>query len=219
VPIQVIYDNDAIDVAEPTFLDGLIASKKIKKFLRSEGWANVETDPVRGRGGRYEGPERRKKRAAYITRTPQLKPYTEAIEESVTKYATDIVETVREPLLLLDADLIVLSANKSFYNVFKFVTEETLGNCIYDMSNRRWDIPAMRMLIGELVSKNTRIDDYVIEHIFPDIGNKILIINARWVRREAPGRNMIMLAIEDVTGHRGKERQLEELEERYRGGL
>ncbi len=214
-----MYDNDTIDVVEPSFLDGLIASKKIKKFLRSEGWANVATDPVRGSGGRYEGPERRKKRAAFIAGTPQRKPYTEVIEGSITKDATDIIETVREPLLLLDADLIVLSANKSFYNVFKCMPEETLGKCIYDLGNRQWDIPAMRKLTGELISKKTGIDDYVIEHIFSGIGNKILLLNARWVRSEVPGRQMIMLAIEDVTEHRVMERQLEGLEERYRSAF
>ena len=68
-----MYDNDTIDVVDPSFLDGLIASRKIKKFLRSEGWATVDTDTVRGRGGSYEGPDRRKKRASLMTRTPQGK--------------------------------------------------------------------------------------------------------------------------------------------------
>ena len=207
-----MYDNDTIDVVDPSFLDGLIASRKIKKFLRSEGWAAVDSDKVRGRGGSYEGPDRRKKRAAFITRAPQLKPYTEAIEESITKYATDIIETVREPLLVLDADLIVLSANKSFYNVFKVAPEETLGKCIYDLENRQWDIPAIRMLLGELISNDAGIDDYTVEQIFPGIGHKIIILNAR---RFGPGRNMIMLAIEDISESRAMGRQLEKLKKRY----
>ncbi len=214
-----MYDNDTIDIVEPPFLDGLIASKKIKKFLRSEGWATVDTDPVRGTGGSYEGPDRRKKRAPLMIRTPQLKPYTEAIEEPIKKYATDIAETVREPLLVLDADLIVLSANKSFYNVFKVVPEETLGKCIYDLGNRQWDIPAIRILLGELISKEAGIDDYIVEHIFPGIGHKIIMLNARRIRREGPGRQMIMLAIEDITERRVMGRQLEELEERYRSAF
>jgi diguanylate cyclase (GGDEF)-like protein/PAS domain S-box-containing protein len=208
-----MYDNDTIDAVDPSFLDGLIASKKIKKFLRSDGWAAVDAGPLRGSGGSYEGPDRRKKRASFlITPTPLRKPYTEAIEEPIAKYAADIVEAMREPLLVLDSELIVLSANKSFYNVFKVLPEETLGKYIYDLGNRQWDIPAIRLLLGELISKDAGIDDYTVEHMFPDIGHKIIILNAR---RFGPGRNMIMLAIEDITGRRAMGRQLEKLKKRY----
>ncbi|MFZ2198859.1 MAG: EAL domain-containing protein, partial [Thermodesulfovibrionales bacterium] len=213
MPIQVIYDNDTIDVVDPSFLDGLIASRKIKKFLRSEGWATVDTAPLRGRGGSYEGPDRRKKRSAFITGTPQRKPFTEAVEESATKYTNDIVETVREPLLVLDADLIVRSANKRFYNVFNAVPDETLGKCIYDLGNRQWDIPGVRTLFERLISKDVRIDDYRVEHVFPDIGHKIIMLNGRRFRCE--GRNMFVLAIEDITERSVMGSQLEELEERY----
>ena len=213
MPVQVIYDNDIIDAVDPSFLDGLIASKKIKKFLRSEGWATVDSDPLRGRGGSYEGPDRRKKRAPLITLAPQRKPQPEAALRSVTKYTIEIAETVREPLLILDSDLIVLSANKRFYNVFKAVPEETLGKCIYDLGNRQWDIPGIRVLFAELISKDAMIDDYTVEHVFPDIGHKIIMLNGRRFRSE--GRNMIVLAIEDITERSMMGSQLEELEERY----
>ena len=208
-----MYDNNAIDTVDPSFLDGLIASKKIKKFLRSEGWASVDTDPLRGRGGSYEGPERRKKRVPLMTQATRQKPQPEAIEGPVARYAIDVAETVREPLLMLDDDLTVLSANKPFYNVFKVVPEETLGKCIYDLGKRQWDIPEIRVLLGELISKDAGIDDYTVEHIFPDIGHKIIMLNGR--RFRSKGRKMIMLAIEDITERRVMGRQLEELEERY----
>jgi len=168
---------------------------------------------LRGRGGSYKGPDRRKKRSAFITRTPLRKSFTEVLAGSVTKYTTDIVETVREPLLVLDADLIVRSANKRFYNVFNAVPEETLGKCIYDLGNRQWDIPGVRMLFEGLISKDARIDDYRVEHVFPDIGHKIIMLNGR--RFHCEGRNMFVLAIEDISERSLMGSQIEELEKRY----
>ena len=75
----------------------------------------------------------------------------------------DIVETVREPLIVLDSDLKVLSANRSFYNSFMVTPEETLGNLIYDLGNRQWDIPGLRTLLEDILPKNNKFDDYEVE--------------------------------------------------------
>jgi len=119
----------------------------------------------------------------------------------------DIVETVREPLIVLDSDLRVFSANRSFYNSFKVTSEETIGNLIYDLGNRQWDIPRLRMLLEDILPKNNKFDDYEVEHIFSNIGHKIMLLNARRITHNEIGSQMILLAIEDITKFRKLERE------------
>ncbi len=77
----------------------------------------------------------------------------------------DIIETAREPILMLDSDLRVLSANRSFYDSFQVTSQETIGNLIYDLGNRQWDIPKLRTLLEEILPKDNKFDDYEVEHI------------------------------------------------------
>ncbi|MEK6527970.1 MAG: PAS domain-containing protein, partial [Nitrospirota bacterium] len=119
----------------------------------------------------------------------------------------DIVETVREPLIVLDSDLRVLSANRSFYKSFKVTPEETIGNLIYDLGNRQWDIPRLRTLLEDILPKNNKFDDYEVEHIFSNIGHKIMLLNARRIIHKEIGSQRILLAIEDITKFRKLERE------------
>ncbi|MBI5057864.1 MAG: PAS domain S-box protein [Nitrospirae bacterium] len=128
----------------------------------------------------------------------------------------DIVETVREPLIVLDADLRVLSANRSFYKFFRVTPEETIGNLIYDLGNRQWDIPGLRKLLEEILPENNKFDDYEVEHIFSGVGHKIMLLNARRVIHLEKGPQMILLAIEDITERRRMENELKDYEERFR---
>jgi len=115
------------------------------------------------------------------------------------KYAESIVQTVREPLVVLDIDLKVLSVNRSFYNTFKVTPDETIGNFIYDLGNRQWNIPRLRTLFEDILPKNTRFDNFEVEHDFPISGHKIMLLNARRIYRKDIGTQMILLAIEDIT--------------------
>lgn len=128
----------------------------------------------------------------------------------------DIVETVREPLIVLDSDLRVLSANRSFYNSFKVTPEETIGNLIYDLGNRQWDIPWLRTLLEDILPENNKFDDYEVEHIFSGVGHKIMLLNARRIIHKEKGSQMILLAIEDITERKRIESLLEASEEKYR---
>src|SRR4030043_2309214 len=119
----------------------------------------------------------------------------------------DIVETVREPLIVLDSDLRVFSANRSFYKSFKVTPEETIGNLIYDLGNRQWDIPRLRTLLEDILPKNNKFDDYEVEHIFSNIGHKIMLLNARRITHKEIGSQMILLAIEAITKIRKLERE------------
>jgi two-component system CheB/CheR fusion protein len=133
-----------------------------------------------------------------FTETTQLRQLS--IVKTAGEYAENIVETVREPLVILDDDLRVISANWAFYKTFQVSKGETEGQLFYDLANHQWDIPKLRKLLGEILPKNERFDDFVVEHEFSGIGWKRMILNARKIiQKETGARPMILLAIEDVT--------------------
>jgi len=134
---------------------------------------------------------------ANITKRKQL----ESEIQDAREYAENIVETVREPLVVLNSDLKILTANLSFYDTFKVTPAETIGNFIYDIGNRQWDIPKLRVLIEEILPLDTVINGYEVEHVFPGIGHKIILLNARQIFREDIGSHIILLAMEDITEH------------------
>ena len=119
--------------------------------------------------------------------------------QDAREYAENIVETVREPLVVLNADLKILTANHSFYDTFQVTREETAGSFIYDLGNRQWDIPGLRVLFEEILPHDTVINGYEVEHDFPGIGRKVMLLNARQIFRENIGSHIILLAMEDIT--------------------
>jgi formate hydrogenlyase transcriptional activator len=136
--------------------------------------------------------------------------------EKAQKYTESIVETIREPLLVLSADLKVISANRSFHQIFKVTPQETEGKFIYSIGNHQWDIPALRELLEEIVPQNTHFNDFEVDHEFPAIGKKTMLLNARRIYREGKGTDMILLAIEDVTERKKTDEALKISETRYR---
>jgi PAS domain S-box-containing protein len=128
----------------------------------------------------------------------------------------DIVETLREPILVLDSNLKVVLANRSFTHSFKVTPEETLGNFIYNLGNNQWDIPKLRELLDKILMENITFNNFEIEHEFPDIGHKVMLLNARHLVEKETDSRMILLAIEDITERRRLETLLSDSEERYR---
>ena len=131
--------------------------------------------------------------------------------QKALKYAEGIIETVREPLLVLDSDLRVVKVNHSFYDSFKVTPEETIGNFIYDLGNRQWDIPKLRTLLEDILPKDDKFDGYEVEHEFPDIGHKSMILNARRIHQGGIGVQMVLLAIEDMTERKRAEGKVQAL--------
>ena len=127
-----------------------------------------------------------------------MKRLLEEIRNTRT-YAESIVETVREPLLVLDADLKIVTANHSFYATFRVTSQETVGNFIYDLGNRQWDIPPLRLLLEDILPHETLFNGYEVEHEFPEIGKKTMLLNAREIFRKGAGSHIILLAMEDIT--------------------
>src|SRR5580658_2899598 len=97
----------------------------------------------------------------------------EPLVEDIQTYAQNIVDTVREPLLILDTTLRVRSANRAFYQAFHVSSEETEDRLIYELGNGQWDIPDLRTLLEDIVPKSSVFDDFELEHTFPVIGRRV----------------------------------------------
>src|SRR5271154_6671027 len=142
-------------------------------------------------------------RIALMQRTP--------VVEDIQNYAQNIVDTVREPLLILDTTLRVRSANRAFYQTFQVSSEETENRLIYELGNGQWDIPALRTLLEDIIPTSSVFNDFELEHTFPIIGRRVMLLNGRKLR---PGSHseLLVLAMEDVTERRRSEADLKAIE-------
>jgi PAS domain S-box-containing protein len=127
------------------------------------------------------------------------------------EYSDTIIATVREPLLVLDKELRIITANRSFYRTFQVNPEETEKHLIYDLGNRQWDIPALRDLLEHILPKKSSFEDFEVEHDFESVGKKTMLLNARKVYREKNTVEMILLAIEDITERKNAEYETKRL--------
>ncbi len=124
-------------------------------------------------------------------------------------YIRTVVDTVREPFLILDEKLKVLSANRTFYSVFQSTQKETEGRLVYKLGNGQWNISKLKVLLEDILPKNSYFEDFKVEHDFPKIGHKIMLLNARQIHTVNQDRPLIMLlAMEDVTKQLILENQL-----------
>jgi two-component sensor histidine kinase len=131
--------------------------------------------------------------------------------QTACTFADAIIATVREPLLVLDQDLRVVTASRAFYTRFMVNSNETEGKLLYELGHGQWDIPALRVLLEKIIPEHGVMDDYEVEHEFPDIGLRTMCLNARKVFYETGSRANILLGIEDVTERRILEREKDEL--------
>ena len=133
----------------------------------------------------------------------------EPLVEDIQNYALNIVDTVRESLLILDTTLRVRSANRAFYQTFHVSAEETENRLIYELGNGQWDIPALRTLLEDVVPKSSVFNDFELEHTFPVIGRRVMLLNARKLQAGRHGE-LLVLAMEDVTARKRAEEALVE---------
>jgi PAS domain S-box-containing protein len=141
---------------------------------------------------------------------------TQASPEDPLRYAEEILATLREPFLVLQRDLMVVSANLSFYRVFQTTEQETVGRFLQDLGDGQWNIPALRLLLEEALPKAITVEDYEVEHEFPGIGSKCMRLNARRFPPEGEHPTLVLLAIQDVTESKKASALLEDSELRFR---
>lgn len=155
-------------------------------------WFSMRILPYRTREDRIDGVV-----ATFVNITERKLAEQQILDARL--FAESIIDTVRESLLVLDSDLRVVSANRSFYRRFRTTREETENKSIYELGNGRWNIPQLKELLEKIVAENIPFEDFEVEHDFPSIGPVKLLLNAR----RLPGGNhqpeRVLLAVEDIT--------------------
>ncbi|HUR55491.1 MAG TPA: PAS domain S-box protein [Gemmataceae bacterium] len=165
--------------------------------------------PIRGTGGEVAG-------VVLVFRDVTDRRRAERAVEDARAFAEGIVRTVREPLLVLEADLRVRTANRSFYDTFRVDQADTVGRLLFDLGNGQWDIPRLRELLEQILPRDSHLDDFEVEHRFEGLGRRVMVLNARRLDATGGGPALILLAIEDETERRRAAESLALSEIRYR---
>ncbi|AKG24715.1 histidine kinase [Calothrix sp. 336/3] len=164
---------------------------KSQEVQDQEGhWYDLRIRPYRTLDNRIDGA------VVILVEIDILKRSADQIREA-RDYAEAIVQTVRQSLLVLNAELQVVRANQRFYETFQVSPSETEQCQIFDLGNGQWNIPKLRSLLEELLPQNTQIQDFPVEHEFERIGHKQMLLNARKMPL-LDGKQMILLSIEEI---------------------
>jgi len=189
--INTNFNNYDLEQAILEVIDTLI-SKEEEIQNRYGHWYSVQIRPYRTLENKIDGVI-----ITYVDIDTSKKNLT--LAQEAREYAEAIVETVREPLLVLDANLQVKSANKAFLQTFLVTPEETADKIIFDLGNGQWNIPALRVLLEDILSEETMFEGYEVVHDFPNVGHKKMLVNARRIVGKHNQTNLILMAIEDIT--------------------
>jgi signal transduction histidine kinase/ActR/RegA family two-component response regulator len=176
-------------------------------------------DPSPRADGVFERQLREMNEALLVSSVKQheLTEQAQKAERALAKalaYGDDVIATLREPFLVLDQDLRVKTANRSFYESFHVSKEETENHLVYELGNGQWDIPALRKLLDEVLSRNQSVHDFEVEHSFPTLGRKTMLLNARPFPPDSKHPELILLAVYDVSAARQRADELAELDRR-----
>jgi two-component system CheB/CheR fusion protein len=137
-----------------------------------------------------------------ITDLKQVEAERERLLDAVQQaraYAEQIVETVRDPLLVLDPDLRVQTANHAFYQLFQVTPAETEQTLLYELGDGQWDHPQLRTLLSAVLTQHTPVQDFEVTQTFPLLGARTMRLNARQIEQRPDQPALILLAIEDIT--------------------
>jgi two-component system CheB/CheR fusion protein len=185
-----IPDDDLIPDAQGV-LDSLIPREKLVHTAGNE-WFQVRIIPYRTCEAVIDG----------VVMTFSDITVLKAVESearAARDYAQSIVDTVREPLLVLKGTFEVVSASQAFYRKFGVTPEGTIGTVLYELGNNQWDIPRLHELMEKVLPKDRSFENFEIVHDFPAIGHRTLLLNARRIPGVAGATQLILLAIEDIT--------------------
>jgi PAS domain S-box-containing protein len=137
-------------------------------------------------------------------------------DQHALAYADNIIATLREPFVVLDKSLRVRTANAAFYRIFHVSKEVTEGCLVYELGNGQWDIPQLRTLLPQVLSNSHPVEGFEVDHDFPDLGRRNMLLNARRFPPESSDPHLLLLAIEDVTDSRRADAAMQHSEVRYR---
>ena len=177
---------------------------------REAGWHSVRIRPYRTADNTIDG---------VVLTAIDITAVKTSLEQvaAARDYAEAIVDTTRTPLLVLDPDFRIRSANRAFYETFQVSPEQTVNRLLFDLGSGQWDLPGLRGLLDALLAHDTPFENFEVEHEFPSIGTRVMLLSARQIHRESEAIRTILLAVEDITAWRQAERELRASEEvRYR---
>jgi PAS domain S-box-containing protein len=172
-----------------------------------------ETIIVSSRWALQRGEDGRPTGILVIERDITQQKRAEVAMREAQQFAESITNTVQEALLVLDRDLKVVSANETFYRTFQVSAEQTEGRYVYEIGDRPWDIPELRRLLEDILPHDTSFEGFEVEHDFPHVGRRTMLLNARRIYREAEETELILLAIMDITVRKEQEHKIEEHEQ------
>ena len=204
-----IVENPAIRALREGIIVGLANHTLLTAQDGTKRLIDDSAAPIRNRNGEVAG-------VVLVFRDiTERKEQENAIQGCLT-YCENIVQTLREPFLVLDKDFRVKSANRAFYQTFHVSPEETENHSVFELGNQQWDIPKLRTLLEEVLPKKHSFEDFEVEHDFPTIGRKVILLNASRVRDGDHAEELILLEMEDITRRRIQEQALETSELCYR---
>jgi PAS domain S-box-containing protein len=214
---KIVNDESHQPVENPAtraLREGLVVGLANHTLLIAKDGTELPIDdsaaPIRNRQGEICG-------VVLIFRDISQRRKAERTVQKALDFAENIIATLREPfLVVLDRDLKVMRASHSFYQSFQVSPEQTENRYIYDLGNRQWDIPKLRTLLEDILPNRNVFHDFEVEHEFPAIGRRIMLLNGRRVQGPIDSQEMILLAIEDITGRKRLETEVQERELRYR---
>jgi len=179
---------------------------EVEREVRDEasGWYSVRVRPYLTLEGQVDG-------AVMVLVAIDAQKRSEEVVAAARDYAENIVASVPQPLLVLDGELRVESANSTFYRVFRTSAVKTIGRSIYQLGNRQWDIPRLRELLEEILPRSTTIEDFEVEQHFEDIGSKTMLLDARRLVNPERTGERILLAIEDITERKAAQQAMTRL--------
>lgn len=204
-----IVENPAIRALREGIIVGLANHTLLTAQDGTKRLIDDSAAPIRNRNGEVAG-------VVLVFRDiTERKEQENAIQGCLT-YCENIVQTLREPFLVLDKDFRVKSANRAFYQTFHVSPEETENHSVFELGNQQWDIPKLRTLLEEVLPKKHSFEDFEVEHDFPTIGRKVILLNGSRVRDGDHAEELILLEMEDITRRRIQEQALETSELCYR---
>jgi chemotaxis protein methyltransferase CheR len=144
-----------------------------------------------------------------ISIVPKDVPFAAVPDAAALAHA--IVDTVRDPLLVLDHDLRIVAASRAFFQIFHLVDQDVRGRMIYEIDEGQWNIPELRTILEKIAKDHATVEDYEVDRDFPRVGRRIMLLNARKVFYERGDHTTTLLAFEDITQRRAVEEQVQEL--------
>ncbi|WP_316797700.1 ATP-binding protein [Pedobacter frigidisoli] len=212
--------QQARGILKDAIAKGLECTVDIRNYRKNGDlfWNELYMSPIKDEAGKVthfigvQNDVSARKKAEHDLRQQQdqmervIQERTQELRDSEAFFSS-IIQTVRESLLVLDPKFFVVSANSHFLKTFKVNAEETVGKHLYELGNHQWDIPQLKELLISILPTNNPVEDFEVEHDFPHIGRKLMLLNAYRVELEGQYKDQILLAIEDITDRREIERR------------